>query len=160
MEQPSVVVMPSDGKGAVVRLPGTASQQGGQLSPDARFIAYHSNETGTPEIYIQTWPLGGGKWQISNGGGLLPRWRGDGKELYYRNPAFEFFAVPVALAPRFTAGIPQLLFKRRLQGSNTAAFNWTVRPDGQKFLLNAALVATQTPPFTVVLNWPETLIAK
>jgi hypothetical protein len=80
--------------------------------------------------------------------------------LFYRSPAFEFFAVPVTLAPRFTAGIPQLLFKRRLQGTNSAASTWTVTPDGQKFLLNAALATTQTPPFTVVLNWPETLIAK
>jgi len=80
--------------------------------------------------------------------------------LFYRNAAFEFFAVPVTLDPRFTAGIPQLLFKRRLQGANIGALTWAVTRDGQKFLLNAALAATRTPPFTVVLNWPETLIAK
>jgi len=152
--------VPSDGKGEPVRLPGNAAQQGGALSPDGRFIAYFSNETGTPEVYVQTWPVGGGKWQISNGGGHLPRWRGDGKELFYRNAAFEFFAVPITLEPRFTAGIPQLLFTRRIQGVNLAASTWTVTPDGQKFLLNAALAATHAPPFTVVLNWPETLTAK
>jgi Tol biopolymer transport system component len=157
LEQPSLLVVASDGKGEPVRVPGNASQQGGQLSPDGRFIAYHSNETGTPEVYVQSWPLGNGKWQISNGGGFLPRWRADGKELFYRDTAYAFFAVPVTLEPKFSAGIPQPLFKRRLQGSNTATSTWTVTADGQKFLLNAASATTQAPPFTVVLNWPETL---
>jgi Tol biopolymer transport system component len=159
-EQPATIVVPADGKGVAVRLPGNGAQQAGQLSPDGRFIAYMSNETGTPQVYVQTWPLGGGKWQISNGGGAAPRWRGDGKELFYRNIAHEFFAVPVTLDPRFAAGIPKLLFKRRVQSENPAAPTWTVTVDGRKFLLNAALATTQASPFTVVLNWPETLNAK
>jgi Tol biopolymer transport system component len=159
-EQPSTIVAPGDGKGEAVRIPGSGAQSGGQMSPDGRFIAYWSNETGTPEIYVQTWPLGGGKWQISNGGGLVPRWRRDGKELFYRNGTFEFYAVAVTLEPRFSAGIPQQLFKRRLQGDNPSTPSWTVTADGQKFLLNAALATTQAVPFTVVLNWPETLSSK
>jgi Tol biopolymer transport system component len=159
-EQPATIVVAADGKGEAVRVPGNGLQTAGQMSPDGRFIAYYSNETGTPEVYVQTWPLGGGKWQISNGGGLLPRWRGDGKELFYRNAAFEFYAVTVTLEPRFTAGIPQQLFKRRLQGDNPGTPSWVVTRDGQKFLLNAALPTTQAVPFTVVLNWPETLSSK
>jgi Tol biopolymer transport system component len=159
-EQPGTLVVPADGKGDAIRIPGSGSQQGGQLSPDGRFLAYMSNETGALEIYVQTWPLGGGKWQISNGGGTLPRWRGDGKELFYRNLAFEFYAVPVTLEPRFSAGIPKLLYKRRVQGDNLASSNWTVTQDGQKFLVNAALATSQATPFTVILNWPETLTAK
>ena len=160
VEQPAIVVVEATGKAPGVRLPGTAAQQGGRFSPDGRFLAYSSNETGAAEVYVQTWPPGGGKWQISNGGGFLPRWRSDGRELYYRDAAFEFFAVPVTLEPRFAAGIPQRLFKRRLQGAGPGSSTWTVTPDGQRFLVNASLTETQTPPFTVVLNWPETLAQK
>ena len=85
---------------------------------------------------------------------------GDGKELFYRNAAFEFYAVAVTLEPRFSAGIPQQLFKRRLQADNPGAPSWTVTADGKKFLLNAALPTSQAAPVTVVLNWPETLSAK
>ncbi len=159
LEQAGVFVVEQGGKGPAVRVPGSTAQLAGQLSPDARFIAYTSNETGTPEVYVQTWPPGGGKWQISNGGGFQARWRGDGKEMYYRNVEFEFFAVPVTLDPRFSAGIPKSLFKRRLQG-NPNAPSWTVKPDGQRFLLNAALATAQAAPFTVILNWPETLTQK
>jgi len=68
--------------------------------------------------------------------------------------------VAVTLEPRFTAGIPQRLFKRRLQGDLASTPSWTVTADGQKFLLNAALATTQAVPFTVVVNWPETLSSK
>jgi eukaryotic-like serine/threonine-protein kinase len=156
-EQPGTLVVSADGTGSAVRVAGSGSQQAGQFSPDGRFIAYMSNETGSLEIYVQTWPLGGGKWQISNGGGVLPRWRGDGKELFYRNIAHEFYAVPVTLEPRFAAGIPKLLFKRRVQGDNPATPNFAMTQDGQKFLVNASLGTTQASPFTIVLNWPESL---
>jgi hypothetical protein len=160
LSQPTIDVVPGDGRGAAVRVPGGTSQLAAQFSPDGRFIAYASNETGAPEVYVQTWPLGGGKWQISNGGGSQARWRKDGKELFYRNAEFQFFAVPVSLEPRFTAGIPTPLFKRRLQIVAAPVPAWTITSDGQKFILNAALASAQASPFTVVLNWPETLNAK
>ena len=111
------------------------------------------------EIYVQTFPLGGGKWQISNGGGFQPRWSADGKELFYRNSDYQFFSVPVTLESRFSAGIPAPLFKRRLQGT-PAAPCWSVTPDGNKFLLNASTAAVQLVPITVILNWPATLSSK
>jgi serine/threonine protein kinase len=160
LEQPVVVIAPADGKGTPTRLPGNTAQSAGQFSPDGRFIAYVSNETGVAEVYVQTWPLGGGKWQISNGGGSAAKWRADGKELYYRNADFQFFSVPLTLAPRFAAGIPTPLFKRRLQTPGGQAPTWAVTPDGKKFLLVAAVSAAQASPFTVILNWPETLAAK
>ena len=159
LEMPGVFVAPTDGKGRAVRVPGDTAQGGGQFSPDGRFIAYMSNESGIPEIFVQTWPLGGGKWQISNGGGYQPRWRADGKELFYRNIVSEFVSVPVTLEPRFISGAPTVLFKRQLQG-NVNSPNWTVTSDGQKFLLSATSVSTQASPLTVVLNWPEALNAK
>jgi Tol biopolymer transport system component len=153
----TVVVLPADGKGDAVTLPGTTAQLFGRISPDGRFIAYQSNETRTPEIYVQTWPPGGGKWQISNGGGVQPRWGVDGKDLFYRTPDSELYSAPVSLGPQFSAGIPKLLFKRRLQ---PGAMNWAIARDGQKFVMNAAPATASMPAFTVVLNWPEALAAK
>lgn len=159
MEQAGILVMDASGKEPVFRLPGNAAQIAGQFSPDERFIAYVSNESGAAEVYVQTWPTGGGKWQISNGGGSQPRWSAHGNELFYRNPEFQFFAVPVTLAPRFSAGIPKPLFKRRLKASNQLPW-WSVAADGQRFLLNASTGEARSSPFTVILNWPETLSSK
>jgi len=159
LEPPGVLVVAADGKSPAVRLPGSTAQLAGQFSPDGRFLAYTSNETGASEVYVQSWPPGGGKWQISNGGGFQPRWRGDGKDLYFRNAQGQFFAVPVTLEPRFAAGIPLSLFTRRVQGLTNAPTS-VVTPDGQRFLVNAATAAVQSSPLTVILNWPETLAAK
>jgi len=153
----SVAVVPVDGKGEPVVLSGSAAQLVGKFSPDGRFIAYVSNETRTNEIYVQTWPPGGGKWQVSSGGGVHPRWRADGKELFYRNPEFEFFAVPISASPQFSAGIPKAMFKRRVVTGPIGISTWSVASDGQRFLLNAAMGTTSAPAFSVILNWPETL---
>jgi Tol biopolymer transport system component len=156
----AVVVVPADGKGEPVILSSGGSNLGvGKLSPDGRFIAYSSNETRTNEVYVQTWPPGGGKWQVSNGGGAGPRWRADGKELFYRTPDFEFFAVPVTLGAQFSAGIPKSLFKRRIVTGPVGTSAWAVAPDGQRILLNATMGNVTSPAFTLILNWPETLRA-
>ena len=156
IEPPAAFVIPADGKGEPLRIPGGGMQLSAKFSPDGRFIAYTSNESGGQEVYVQTWPFGGGKWQISNGSGFQPLWRADGKELFYRDKAFQFFAVPVTLEPRFSAGTPQPLFNRRLGGGINAP-TWAVTANGQGFVLNASLSAAQSVPLTVVLNWPETL---
>jgi len=140
-------------------LPGATNQFVGRFSPDGRFIAYTSSETRTNEIYVQTWPAGGGKWQVSNGGGSAPRWRPDAKELFYRTPDFEFFAVPVSLGAQFSAGTPQALFKRRVVTGPPGTSSWTITSDGQKLLVNAVGGDVATPSFSVILNWPETLRA-
>jgi hypothetical protein len=94
---------------------------------------------------------------VSNGGGSQPRWRADGKELLYRSPDFEFFAVPVTLSPQFSAGIPKMMFKRRVVTGPIGTSTWSPAPDGQKFLLNATMGTVTAPNFSVILNWPETL---
>jgi Tol biopolymer transport system component len=80
------------------------------LSPDGRFLAYTSNESGRAEVYVQSFPGPGGKWQISTAGGSEPHWRSDGKELYYRTPNQKVMAVEIRTAGGFTAGVPQALF--------------------------------------------------
>jgi eukaryotic-like serine/threonine-protein kinase len=67
----------------------------GRFSPDGRWIAYRSNESGRPEVYVQTFPAGGGKWQVSTSGGLLPQWRGDGREVFYTSTDRKLMAVDV-----------------------------------------------------------------
>lgn len=155
----TIGVVSPEAKGTPVEIAGTTNFLNPKFSPDGRFIAYTSAETRTNEVYVQTWPLGGGKWQVSNGGGTGPRWRSDGKELFYRTPDFDFVAVPVTLGAQFSAGIPKTLFRRRIVTGPIGIMSWSVAADGQKFLLNATTGGASIPEFSVILNWPETLRA-
>ena len=129
----------------------------GQFSPDGRFVAYRSDESGRSEIYVQPFPLtsgGGGKWMVSRGGGTQPRWRRDGKELFYIANDQAVMAVDVSTSPAFKAGIPQALFERTILPDDRN-FRWDVTADGKRFLLNTveAETSTSSSPITVVLNW-------
>jgi Tol biopolymer transport system component len=137
---------------------GDATQGAGRFSPDGRYLAYTSNESGTREAYVQTIPPGGGKWQLSSGGATGVQWRADGKELFFTTLTDEFVAVPVEGGARFEPGLPKPLFKRTLSRTSTtsAGARWAVSHDGQRFLLNAGR-ETRGADFSVVLNWPETL---
>jgi Tol biopolymer transport system component len=130
----------------------------GHFSPDGRFVAYRSDESGRFEIYVRTFSpqsgaaqsTTGGKWQISNGGGLRPWWSPDGKELYYLTPDGKVMVLTVSTIPAFQAGAPEFLFQvppqnRRLPGIHTA--------DGKRFLFPVPADRTAQTPFTVVLNW-------
>jgi dipeptidyl aminopeptidase/acylaminoacyl peptidase len=135
---------------------------GGQFSPDGRWLAYASNESGRYEIYIQTFPEAGGKWQVSAAGGVQPRWQRDGQELFYVASDARLMAVPIRLAPdtrALEAGAPVALFSTRLAtGVNiaTAGFQaraqYAVAPDG-RFLMNIAADEAVTSPITIVQNW-------
>ena len=137
-----------------------AGESGAHFSPDGRFVAYTSNESGTPEVYVQTFPVGGGKWQISNGGGGQAWWRGDGKELFFVSPDDTLSAVPVETRVAFEPGIPKPVFKRKLARGGVVRNRWCPSPDGQRFVVNAALEAGNAVPISVVLNWPATLAQK
>jgi Tol biopolymer transport system component len=126
------------------------------FSPDGRFVAYVSTESGREEIYVQTFPEAGGKWQVSNGGGTDPSWRGDGKELYYRSPDQKLMSVEVRGGADFQAGVPQPLFSVRVR-PGTPRNKYTPSPDGQRFLFAAPLGRESMSPTTVVLNWPASL---
>ena len=122
------------------------------FSPDGRFVAYQSNESGTAEIYVQTFPVASGKWQISNSGGVDPSWRPDGGALYYRSADQKLMAVEIQAGDGFKAGIPQPLFPARVR-TGTMRNKYVGAPDGQRFLLVAPLGREALIPTTVVLNW-------
>ncbi|HYX22304.1 MAG TPA: protein kinase, partial [Thermoanaerobaculia bacterium] len=124
------------------------------FSPDGKYVAYVSNESGREEIYVQTFPEPGGKWQVSNGGGSDPSWRGDGREIYYRSPDQKLMAVEIRSGAGFQAGVPQALFPVRIR-PGAPRNKYTPSPDGQRFLIAAPLGRDAMSPTTIVLNWPQ-----
>jgi Tol biopolymer transport system component len=138
------------------------NQTQAQLSPDGQWIAYTSNETGRDEVYLQAFPTPGRKRQVSTSGGAMPRWRADGRELFYVATNQFLTAVPVTNDATLELGIPLPLFRTRLvvQGSESLglATTYDVAPDGERFLLRHPPV-DPGPPITVVLNWASELAA-
>jgi len=132
------------------------SEQSAMFSPDGRYVAYVSNESGRDEIYVQTFPEPGGKWQVSNEGGNDPSWREDGKEIYYRSPDQKLMAVEIHGGADFQAGVPQALFPIRIRVGNPRN-KYTPYPDGQRFMIAAPLGRDAMSPTTIVLNWPAGL---
>ena len=122
-----------------------------QISTDGHWIAYSSDESGRPEVYVQPFPGPGGKWQISTSGGGSPRWRGDGRELFYKNPEGKVFAVDVKTGTGFEASMPALLFSARFKSSGGP--QWDVSADGKRFLINQPVADVTPAPMTIVLNW-------
>jgi Tol biopolymer transport system component/DNA-binding winged helix-turn-helix (wHTH) protein len=121
----------------------------GTVSPDGKWIAYAGEETGRREIYVRNFPPQGGKWRISSAGGGWPKWRGDGRELFYLQGGtiMSVDVRPGADGPQ--AGLPQVLF------DVPGAYPYDVSRDGQKFLANVPNRDPVPPqPITVVLNWP------
>ncbi len=132
------------------------NEQQGQFSPDGRWIAYVSDESGRPEIHVQPFPVssgGGSKIQISRDGGNQPRWRRDGKELFYVSLDGKIMAVDVSGEREFKAGVPKFLFQAPIYRDDAAlnSFHWDVTADGKRFLVDT--VAASSEPLTVVLNW-------
>jgi Tol biopolymer transport system component/tRNA A-37 threonylcarbamoyl transferase component Bud32 len=129
-----------------------------QFSPNGRYLAYASNETGRNEIYVQTFPEHTGKWQISASGGTEPTWRSDGKELFYLTLDEKLMAVDVNTeSPSFQAGIPKPLFQAQLVPLSYWRNIYVPSPDGQRFLMLVPANETKAPPITVVVNWPALL---
>jgi len=122
------------------------------FSPDGRFLAYQSNESGRMEVYIQSFPGPGGKWQISASGGSEPHWRADGRELFFRAPGQKLMAVDVQTGSSVTAGMPQPLFQGRFD-MGLARNRFLPTADGKRFLTVAPLGREAMTPTTVVLNW-------
>jgi len=131
------------------------SEQQGRFSPDGKWIAYVSNETGTTEVYVQSFPPSGGKWQLSSNGGVTPRWRHDGRELFYLASNRKIMSVEVRTSgTTFDHGSAKALFEAPVDAVNTAATNrYDVSADGQRFLVNASIENTGSAPITVVVNW-------
>jgi Tol biopolymer transport system component len=123
-----------------------------RFSPDGRWIAYESDESGDPEVYMALTKGGGEKKRLSPAGGSRPRWRRDGKELYYVAPDGFVMAVPMALGPQLEAGLPVPLFRAEGQIEN-----YDVTPDGSRFLVSTPVEKVRESPLRVILNWPAAL---
>jgi serine/threonine protein kinase len=131
-----------------------------QLSPDGRWMAYSTNETGSMEVYVSPFPSTNGKWQVSTAGGEEPRWRQDGRELFYVSADGKMMAVPVKTTiAGFEAGSPVALFqtRRRQPISAQDVFSYDVSGDGRKFMIATKVDEPNAAPLSVLLNWASEL---
>jgi len=129
-----------------------------RFSPDGRWMAYISDESGRNEVYVQPYPGPGGKWQISTEGGTEPVWNPNGRELFYRS-GDRMMAVDIVTQPGFVAGRPRMLFEKRYEAAPAPIVNYDVSPDGQRFLMIKPVDQEEAAPtqINVVLNWFEEL---
>jgi Tol biopolymer transport system component len=159
-----VVAASPDGRGErrpEMYLQTPFNEHHGHLSPDGRWMAYASDESGRSEVYVRAFPAQGGRWQISAGGGVEPRWRADGKELFYVSPEGALMAVALQSdGTKMQPATQQPLFKTRFAVFGAAdMFRPVYAPGngGQRFLVNVLVEETAPSPVTMVLNWPAIL---
>jgi len=146
-------LFPLAGNAKPVRLLGsTSDEMHANFSPDGHLVAYSSNDTGRFQVYVQTFPLSDRKWPVSTNGGYEPRWRGDGREIYYLSEDRKLMAVPVGAGPSF--GVPKALFQTRVpEGVEAYRTHYVTTSDGRRFLVNTQSGDPAPNPITVVLNW-------
>jgi Tol biopolymer transport system component len=156
--------LPLDGDREPFPVVQTDSDEGfGQFSPDGRWIAYQSNESGRVEIYLSPFPGPGRQWRISTAGGSLARWSPDGNELFYIAPDRSLMSVPIGFAndgQSVDIGNPVPLFDTGVGSSpnpvGATRYFYAVSPDGERFLINTFVEDATSSPITVILNWnPE-----
>ena len=134
------------------------SEMLGHISPDGRWLAYQSMESGRSEIYVQPFPSGNERWQISGGGGAMPLWSPDGRELYYATSDGKLAAATIHTGPTFSADAPQPLFNSRLKVAvGITRSQYDVAPDGT-FLMNVGSgVEGRQTAINLVQNWSQKL---
>jgi len=143
----------ADGKPRPI-LEEPANQLQARLSPDGRWLAYASDESGDWEVYVRPFPEGRGKRLVSTGGGSQPLWRGDGKELFYVAADNRIVAVPILAGQTFATGERQPLFATRIPPVLPPwRTEYAVSPDGQRFLVNSIMPETERTPITIAVNW-------
>jgi serine/threonine protein kinase len=132
-----------------------AEENAGKFSPDVKWVAYQSNETGQFQIYVRSFPNPGAKWQVTTAGGTQPRWAANGKELYYVSPDGKLMAVPiVAKDTIIEPGEAVPLFDPQIANARTSAYRaqYDVSRDG-RFLVNVSVEDSAASPITLLLNW-------
>jgi len=136
-----------------------AVEQRGRFSPDDRWVAYTSDESGRVQVYVQPFPATGAKWQVTVDGGGEPRWRGDGRELYYLEPDRGIMAVPVETTREFRSGTPVLVVPSRVAVTGAGAASFDATQDGRRFLIRErADQPDPAAPMHVILNWPALVV--
>ena len=148
---------PLDGPGKPAPFIATEFDENyGRFSPDGRWVAYSSLESGRWEVYVVPFPGPGGKWQLSTAGGTLPRWRGDGREVFYLAPDSSLMSVMVdGSESAFQVGEASRLFHAPVP--SPIGYNYVVSADGQRFLLNVS--AERASPVTIIDGW-QALVKK
>jgi Tol biopolymer transport system component len=148
-----------DGSGEEIPLvQGVSLADEARFSPDGRWVVFHAAVAGAPEVFAIRFPSTGERWQISTDGGVQPRWRSDGRELYYLGPDGQVMVVAVPDGDPTKARTPEPLFGLRLDPS-PAFDQYTPLPDGQRFIVRRQLRpgGADTAPISVIVNWPDTL---
>jgi Tol biopolymer transport system component len=136
-------------------------ESGGHFSPDARWAAYESSETGREEVFVQDFPAKAAKLQVSTDGGSEPRWRRDGRELFYLAADGRLMSVSIDTAPDLKLGVPTPLFQTTLAKLPLPAQRrFSVSPDGQRFIMSIPASGSAVPPVTVTVNWASALKQK
>lgn len=157
------LTQPTGPSAARALLSGPADEGLAQFAPNGRWLMYVSADSGRNEVYLAPVESAGGKRQLSTGGGVSPRWRRDGREVYYVKPGGDLVAVEISWEPSGPrVGRSRTLFSGvsaggvYIQDSNMGAYGYDVAPDGQRFIVIQDQ-ATSSPPLTVVKNWTATL---
>ena len=157
-----IFMLALDGKSKPAPFVATpADESHAKFSLDERWVVYQSNESGRTEIFVRPFPPtvgGGNKWMISNGGGIQPRWRRDGKEIFYMGANGALMAVEVSTTPAFRAGTPKVLSPNLTPLATvliSAGWTWDVSSDGHRFLINKAdeTEDSRASVINVALNW-------
>jgi Tol biopolymer transport system component len=130
-------------------LPTRFNQASPRFSPDGRWIAFESDESGSPEVYVASVAGAQEKRRISPAGGRAPRWKRDGRELYYLSPGNLLMSVSAAGTPAWSGAAPAVVFR-----SDSEIENYDVSPDGSRFLVSTPVEKVRESPLRVILNWP------
>ncbi|MBI3447654.1 MAG: serine/threonine-protein kinase [Acidobacteria bacterium] len=159
-----LLLLPKEGEGKPIPfLESKFDEREGQFSPSGRWVAYTSDETGRTEVYVTSYSGGSvgssGKWQVSSAGGSQPRWRRDGKEIFYLTPDNKLMVRAVGLAKSLELGpaIEQFQTRPREFVSALDVYTYDVSPDGQRILVNSALESAAPSPISVVIDWAAEL---
>lgn len=127
------------------------------FSPDGRWLAYQSDESGSYQIYLSPFPAGGGKWGVSQGGGVQPMWKHDGSAIYYLTLDGKLMEASIQeKGSAVEIGTPQELFQQPLTDSGPNARGYAVSPDGKRFLMSKA-EQVSSPPLVLVTDWTKDL---
>jgi Tol biopolymer transport system component len=155
---PQISILPMRGdRKSFLYLNSAHINSGGQVSPDGRWLAYGSNETGRMEVYVSSFPEAKGKWQVSFTGGQFPRWRKDGRELFYcRTDGAVMVAEVTPGRDSFAVGSATQVTERQIFQTSVAV-PYDVFPDGQRLIMPAVKSQSMHAPLTLITNWTAEL---
>lgn len=147
-----IMMAPLDEKGSPAPLVHTkAREAGGRPSPDGKWLAYTSNESGRVEVYVRPFRDEHTRWQISRAGGSNPKWRGDGRELFYVEGGTRIMSVDVSAGSAFDVSAPRVLFTRQ------AFIDYDVSADSKRFVFTMLDPEAETGTLSAILNWTALL---